>query len=470
MSAAVAYGRAFGDPTLGMILYQGSHSFSGGDIDENIGAARLLGNWWFQAGNEFRPDIQPTMTVQEGLYSGQTIEFGIDVSLNVEGSTLESVLWTSTCGGTFDDPTSLTPVFTLPEVQSRSECIITVRIEDDCGRANIESFPFDFNPQTTNAINDINQTPVNVAVDGNVLTNDFDQQGDGQTVTSATYMNAAGNQVPLTVGSATAIFGYDASGAVVAAGTITLNADGSYTYTPATDYTGTVPLEYTITDDNGLPATDSATLTIEVTEDTPEVNDPPLAQDDTAITEEDVNVSGNVMDNDSDPDGDTIAVTSATFMNASGVQVALTLGSATTVYGYDVNGDVVVAGELTLNTNGTWVFDPEPGYTGDVPAEYTIEDPGGLSDDATLTITVTPDAGNQTFANDDANLGGKGQTLTGDIEANDFDPEDDTQTIALIDSDGDDTPDTAPTAGTPIDITQDATKIGELTIDPATCA
>ncbi|MCA1800357.1 MAG: tandem-95 repeat protein, partial [Actinobacteria bacterium] len=201
-------------------------------------------------------------------------------------------------------------------------------------------------------------------------------------------------------------------------------------------------------------------------------NDPPLAQDDTAITEEGVTVDGNVLDNDSDPDGDTVTVTAALAdTNGDGnVDDVLTVGDGTTIYGTDENGNTVVAGTITLNSDGTYTFVPEPGFTGDAPVDYTIEDPDGLSDDATLTITVTPDAGNQTFANDDANLGSQGETLTGDIEANDLDPEGDTQTIALIDSDGDGTPDTAPTAGTPIDISQDATKIGELTVDPATGA
>ena len=79
---------------------------------------------------------------------------------------------------------------------------------------------------------------------------------------------------------------------MVPAGTITLNANGTYTYVPAAGFTGTVPVVYTATDNNVMPATDSATLTIEVTKDTPDVNDPPLAQDDTASTEAGTPVSG----------------------------------------------------------------------------------------------------------------------------------------------------------------------------------
>ena len=142
--------------------------------------------------------------------------------------------------------------------------------------------------------NDINQTPVDVPVSGNVLTNDYDLEGNSQTVTSALADTDGDGLVddPLTVGTATAIYGTNDAGTVVPAGTITLNANGTYTYVPAAGFTGTVPVVYTVTDNNVMPATDSATLTIEVTQDTPEVNDPPLAQDDTASTEAGTPVSG----------------------------------------------------------------------------------------------------------------------------------------------------------------------------------
>ena len=154
---------------------------------------------------------------------------------------------------------------------------------------------------------------MNVTMGGNVLTNDSDAQGNAQTVTGALVATDGDGLVddPLTIGVATAIFGTNDAGAVVAAGTLTLNANGTYTYVPASGFMGTVPAVYTITDNNVLPASDTATLTIEVIADQPLLNDPPVAQDDTNTTEQDTPVSDSVLPNDSDPDGDPLTVTSA---------------------------------------------------------------------------------------------------------------------------------------------------------------
>lgn len=327
---------------------------------------------------------------------------------------------------------------------------------------------------TTYAVNDINQTPLNVPVSGNVLTNDFDLEGDNQTVTSALADRDGDGKLnePLPIGVPTPIYGTNSLGNVVPAGTITLRPDGSYTYLPASGFTGTVPVIYTATDDNPFPASDNATLTIAVIANTVGANDPPVAQDDTAITEQDTPVDGNVMVNDSDPDGDPIIVTSVRADRDGDGQADddVPLGTPTPVYGTDENGNIVPAGAITVNPDGTWLFTPAPGFIGQVPAEYTIKDPGGLSDDATLTITVVPNAGNQTFANDDANVGPLGQTLTGNILTNDFDPEGDDQDVTLIDTNGDGTPDTAPVAGTPLTITQNGNPIGTLTLNPETGA
>ena len=138
----------------------------------------------------------------------------------------------------------------------------------------------------TEAENDINQTPVNTPVDGNVQTNDIDPQGDAQTVTEITYIGtddlphtisvpSGGTDVTVTLG--------DGNGGT--AGTLAINKDGEYTYTPETDYTGNVPnVTYEVLDATGAIA--KATLDIDVIPtDDPDTNEPPVANDDTNTTD-----------------------------------------------------------------------------------------------------------------------------------------------------------------------------------------
>ena len=280
----------------------------------------------------------------------------------------------------------------------------------------------------TMAEDDINQTPMDTPVDGNILTNDTDEEGDTQTVQSATGLDAAG--MPITIpldGTPTDV--YDENG--VLAGTIAMMSDGSYTFDPEPTYTGTVPVDYVVVDANG--ATDTATLDIDVMGgDDPTQNDPPVANDDTNTTEIDTDVSGQVIDpNDSDPEGDMLTLTAA-LADTDGdgiVDDVLPVGAATPIYGTDANGNTVLAGTMTLNNDGTYDFDPEPTFVGEVPVDYTIDDGNGGTDDATLTITIEPDAGNDTYANDDSNSGNQGVPQSGNIVTNDNDPEGNPQTV-----------------------------------------
>lgn len=321
---------------------------------------------------------------------------------------------------------------------------------------------------TTTAENDINQTPVNVGLYGNVLTNDYDEEGDNQTVESATYFNNTGAVTTLPLGEATNI--YDESNTL--AGSITLNIDGTYTFIPSDNYVGSVPIEYIAWDDNSNPATDNATLDIDVIPlNDPSNNQPPVANDDTNTTEEDVTVSDNVIvPNDTDPDGDNLIVVSA-LVDTDGDGILnnpLSIGTPTDIYGLNTDGVTTLAGQMTMNPNGDYTFDPIPGFTGEILLEYTIEDPSTASDSAVLTIDIEIGTDNNTYANDDANAGEQDVDLTGNILTNDHDPEADDQDVLMIDTDGDGIPDTTPVDGVPETITNNGITLGTLTIDSAT--
>src|SRR5207249_541481 len=83
-------------------------------------------------------------------------------------------------------------------------------------------------------------------------------------------------------------------------GTLILNPDGSFTYTPNTDFTGTDSFTYMAND--GTNDSNVAIVAIVVGP----VNDAPVAVDDSFQTNEDTAVTGNVLANDTDTEGDTI--------------------------------------------------------------------------------------------------------------------------------------------------------------------
>lgn len=99
------------------------------------------------------------------------------------------------------------------------------------------------------AINDTNSTPENTAVSGNILPNDSDPDNDPLTVSS---FIIGGISYPS--GSLVNIPGI---------GTIIINSDGSYTFTPAMHWSGIVPnIPYTISDGFGGNATAELIITV----------------------------------------------------------------------------------------------------------------------------------------------------------------------------------------------------------------
>lgn len=282
------------------------------------------------------------------------------------------------------------------------------------------------------ADNDINQTPVGIPVNGNVLTNDYSSNGI-LSVGSAKYYDSSGEKKTLELGVPAEIYTENGD----KAGTLKLDSDGGYTFSPATGFVGDVPVEYTAI--NGVTTESSnntadAILTITVIPATVPGNNPPIALDDVATTKKGVILMGDILANDSDPDaGDVITVIGATQGGEN-----ISIGTSTPVSGKDKEGNTVDdAGSITINANGKITFVPNGNFVGTVdPIEYTISDGKGGTDKANIYITVIEDDGNTTFANDDANTAKKGVTMTGNVLDNDFDPEGDDQTLTKITIDG----------------------------------
>ena len=280
----------------------------------------------------------------------------------------------------------------------------------------------------TLAKNDVNQTPMDTDVSGNILTNDSDPTNDNQWLQSVTLLNEQGNAVAGQIGgSPSNVYGENEN----LAGTIIFYLDGSYDFDPAATFSGMVPMNYVVEDANG--ATDAATLTIEVIPfNDPTTNEAPIAHDDTNTTEMDTDVSGNVItpnDYDDENNGLTVSASIADIDGDGVAEDSLTVGTAAVVYGENTGGELTVAGVMTLNADGNYNFDPIAEFAGKVSIEYTVIDENDGNDQATLTIRVLPNTGNQSFANDEVSTGKVDIPQSGNMTINDEDPEGDMQVV-----------------------------------------
>ncbi|EHR71077.1 VCBS repeat-containing protein [Burkholderiales bacterium JOSHI_001] len=157
------------------------------------------------------------------------------------------------------------------------------------------------------------------------------------------------------------------NGVAVAAGQLISRADldaGKLQFVPAANAYGDAYAAFTFSVKDSAGAFDDCpnNFCINVCP----VNDAPDARDDTATTAANTAVVINVKANDSDPDNTNaqLTVTQATLVDPS-------------------------KGTVTINPDGTLNFKPAAGVTGTVEINYTLKDPGGLTDTAKVTVTVT---------------------------------------------------------------------------------
>ncbi|RVT82509.1 tandem-95 repeat protein, partial [Inhella crocodyli] len=141
-----------------------------------------------------------------------------------------------------------------------------------------------------------------------------------------------------------------------------------------TDADGNNVYEVQVRVTDAAGGSDLQTLRVTVTN----VNEAPVALVDALSFNEDTVGSGNVLANDSDPEGTALSVLS---YSVAGVATNVAAGTPTTIAG---------VGTLTLAANGAYTFTPVANYNGPVPVvTYTVSD-GSLQSTATLTLTVNP--------------------------------------------------------------------------------
>ncbi|MCK5543283.1 MAG: tandem-95 repeat protein [Desulfobacterales bacterium] len=129
------------------------------------------------------------------------------------------------------------------------------------------------------------------------------------------------------------------------------------TYTPADDYYGQDSFTFYV--NNGSWNSEAATVILEITP----VNDPPIALNDTFISEniDGVFTTGNVLENDTDIDQDPLTIDN---------------------YTQPENGTI------TYNGDGTFTFSANEGFNGEDSFTYTVSDGNGGTDSAIVTLTL----------------------------------------------------------------------------------
>ena len=146
-------------------------------------------------------------------------------------------------------------------------------------------------------------------------------------------------------------------------GTLSLNSDGAFNYTPNLNFNSTDSFIYQISDGNGGTAQASVTLTVNA------VNDLPVALDDSYSFAEDftwvraVTDGDQLLSNDTDADGDVLTVNTTPISDVSN-------------------------GTLTLNSDGSFTYIPDADFFSQDSFTYEISDGKGGTAQASVTLIV----------------------------------------------------------------------------------
>ncbi|WP_167619749.1 Ig-like domain-containing protein, partial [Maribellus sediminis] len=277
----------------------------------------------------------------------------------------------------------------VPEPNFKGEVTFTYQICDEEVRCDIAVVTIKLvdvydTLNTTFATDDAVFTQKDVPVSGNLAPNDYDSEGDPQILFTLI------------------------EGPFI--GDLALNEnDGTFTYTPQSGITGDDYFVYAVTD-SGVPQAIDYAIAYVVVEEPYAPNTPPVAVNDTFRIDQHEMITGNILANDFDPDGDSLMLDTVPFYTVSG-------------------------GVLTVEPDGTITYQPEENFTGTDSFAYRICDSGtpSLCDTAVVYLIVNEDSvtNHPPVAVTDSFEVFNSEPVDGNILANDYDPDGDAITLNL---------------------------------------
>ena len=235
----------------------------------------------------------------------------------------------------------------------------------DCGN----NFGYNYSHLNPLAIGDINATEYNNPVAGNVLTNDQAVRG----------------------------FDIDTQPFDVYGGSVVIHQNGNYTFTPQLDYVGEAGFSYQICDSVHPSLCDSTTVIIDIIDCFSVNQNQVIGMEDCFLHENIFKLSANLLSNDQDVNGSNLQINTTPITYPS-------------------------KGVLTINSDGTFIY--QPNTNAQKEDEFSYQVCNDLNPQACDTVTVNIFLIDFTsepniYATDDANIGAIGDTLSGNIVAND---------------------------------------------------
>ena len=299
-----------------------------------------------------------------------------------------------------------TPGTTFDELDSTDTAAVTIdyTMSDDEGATSSGTLTVTVNGQNDAPVanDDVASTDENTGLSIDVLANDTDVDGDDHPA------NFSLDTIDNVTVSGLSI---DPN---LPAGVVTISGD-QVLFTPGTAFdeldstdTAAVTIDYTMSDDEGATSSDTLTVTVNGQ------NDAPVANDDTASTDENTDLSIDVLANDTDVDGDdhpaNFSLDTIDNVTVSGLSIDPNLPA----------GVVTISGDQVLFTPGTTFDELDSTDTAAVTIDYTMSDDEGATSSDTLTVTVNGQ-NDAPVANDDTASTDENTGLSIDVLANDTD-------------------------------------------------